>query len=116
MQMNEICDLIKSISDGKLTLKEAKLKAEAVDINPNSFNDYYQAYRNMINGTIHTRSINSELRSLMLTRIKIYFGIEALHKALDAFEKSILYYEDKHNTHRYKDRSILDSHRASIMF
>ena len=67
----------------------------------------------MLNGTVHTRSINSDLRDMMLRRIKSYFGIEALLKALDAFEKSIQYYESKHNTRMNKDRSVLDSHRVS---
>ena len=39
-QMNMICNLVKSISDGRKTLKEAKLEAEDEGINPNSFNDY----------------------------------------------------------------------------
>ena len=110
-QMNVVCDLVKSISDGRITLKEAKLKAEDESINPNSFSDYYRAWRTMLDGTVHTRSINSDLRRVMLSRIKSQYGIESLQKALDAFEKSIEYYEESHNTHMNKDRAVLDLYR-----
>ena len=109
--MNVICDLVKSISDGRITLKEAKLKAEDENINPNSFSDYCRAWRTMLDGTVHTRSINSDLRRVMLSRIKSQHGIESLQKALDAFEKSIEYYEVSHDTRMFKDRSVLDLYR-----
>ena len=109
--MNVICDLVKNISDGRMTLKEAKLKAEDDGINHNSFSDYYRAWRNMLDGTVHTRSINADLRRVMFSRIKLQYGIESLKKALDAFEKSIEYYEESHNTHMNKDRAVLDLYR-----
>lgn len=110
-QMNVICDLVKSISDGHITLKEAKLRAEDENINPNSFSDYYRAWKTMLDGTVHSRSINSDLRRIMLSRIKLQYGLDALNRALDAFEKSIEYYEDNHGTRMHKDRSVLGLYR-----
>lgn len=111
-QIIVICDLVKSISDGRITLKEAKLMAEEAGTNPNSFSDYYRAWRTMLDGTVHSRSINSDLRRVMLSRIKSQYGPESLQRALDAFEKSIKYFEDKHKTRMIKDRSVLDSFRG----
>lgn len=110
-QMYLICDLVKSISDGRITLKEGKIKAEEEGINVNSFCDYYRAWQTMLDGAVHSRSINSDLRRVMLSRIKLQYGIEALRRALDAFEKSIEYYEGNHNTRMIKDRSVLTTYR-----
>ncbi len=113
--INEICDLVKSISDGKNILKEACLKAEERGINPNSFNNYYRAWHKMLNGEVHTRSINSELRNEMLTRISKYYGNETLKIALEAFEKSINYSEETHNTNMFKDRAVMEWHRRFLV-
>ena len=103
----------KEIYSGKDTLKNAKstLYSE-YGVNENSFADYYYAFKNMLDGKLHKRMINSDLRDYYLTRIYEDYGVDKLRIALQMYNKSILYYEQCHNNNRLlkKDRRIYDKH------
>ena len=103
----------KEIYSGKDTLKNAKstLYSE-YGVNENSFADYYYAFKNMLDGKLHTRIISSDLRDYYLTRIYEDYGVDKLRIALQMYNKSILYYEQCHNNNRLlkKDRRIYDKH------
>lgn len=111
-QITVICQLVQKVYYGTMALKAAKVKAEQNGINSNSFNDYNSAWRNMLNGVTHTRSINSDLRDNMLFIINHSFGADRLLNALAAFEQSIIYYESTHSTTMHKDRAVLAKYKA----
>lgn len=107
-----IYEKAKGVYSGKDTLKNAKetLYSE-YDVNKNSFADYYRAFKNMLDGKLHTRIISSDLRDYYLTRIYEDYGVDKLRIALQMYNKSILYYEQCHNNRLLKkDRRIYDKH------
>lgn len=83
---------------------------EDLGVNVNSFADYYRAFQKMMDGGLHSRSINSDLRDYMLSRILVEFGVERYKKALDAYYQSILWYEKNHHVYMSKERSIYNKH------
>lgn len=108
-----IYEKAKGIYSGKDTLKNAKstLYSE-YGVNENSFADYYRALKKMLDGTLHKRMINSDLRDYYLTRIYEDYGVDKLRIALQVYKDSILYYEQcrNNNTSMKKDREIYDKH------
>lgn len=107
-----IYEKAKGIYSGKDTLKNAKgMLASEYGVNENSFEDYYYAFKNMLDGKLHKRMINSDLRDYYLTRIYEDYGVDKLRIALQIYMGSILYYEQSHNNILLKkDRGIYDKH------
>ena len=66
-------------------------------INKNSFADFYRAFQKMLDGELHTRGINTELRDYYLSQIYKDYGATKLRTALKAYMDFILYYESSHN-------------------
>ena len=76
-------------------------------INKNSFADFYRAFQKMLDGELHTRGINTELRDYYLSQIYKDYGATKLRTALKAYMDFILYYESSHNnTKRNIERNI----------
>lgn len=107
-----IYEKAKEVYSKQDTLKNAKSKLYSeYGVNENSFEDYYYALKNMLDGTLHKRMINSDLRDYYLTRIYEDYGVDKLSIALQAYMSSILYYEQGHDNRLLKkERGIYDKH------
>ncbi len=107
--MAEIYGLAKQIYLKELRQIDARQQIQSrlsVPINDNSFIDFCAALRHMLNGTLHTRGISTDLREFYLERIYKDFGIDRLKIALNAYMMHIEYYENKRHTHRKIEREI----------
>ncbi len=107
-----IYEKAKEVYSKQDTLKNAKgMLASEYGVNENSFEDYYYAFKNMLDGTLHKRMINSDLRDYYLNRIYENYGIDKLRIALQAYMDAISYYEGSHNNILLKkERRIYDKH------
>lgn len=107
-----IYETAKAVYQKKVTLQRGKEYVnKKYNINVNSFADYYRAFQKMMDGGMHRRSINSDLRDYMLSKILEEFGIERYNKAIDTYYQSILWYESTHQTNMLKERSIYNKHK-----
>ena len=106
-QMSAIYKMAKAIYNKEERLKNGKEKLFlAYGVEPNSFADFYRALKKMLDGELHTRGINTDLRDYYLSQIYKDYGAEKLETALDAYMKFIIYYEEGHNTIRKIEREI----------
>lgn len=103
----DIYRISRKIYKGEIKLVDAKKEInERYGMNQSSFTDHYYAYKKMLEGKLHQRTIDTEIRDIMLYSIKSEYGIQQLRIALDAFLSHIQYYEKNRNTIRRKDRNI----------
>ena len=106
-QMSAIYKMAKAIYNKEERLKNGKEKLFlAYGVEPNSFADFYRALKKMLDGELHKRGINTDLRDYYLSQIYKDYGAEKLETALDAYMKFIIYYEEGHNTIRKIEREI----------
>lgn len=107
-QMSAIYKMAKAIYNKEERLKNGKeILFLSHGINKNSFADFYRALNNMLEGKLHTRGINTDLRDYYLSQIYKDYGGERLKIALKAYMDFILYYEGGHNnTTRKIERDI----------
>lgn len=107
-QIEAIYEMANAIYYKKIKLIDAmQIMHIKYGINKNSFADYYRALQKMLDGELHTRSINTDLRIYYLNMIYRYYGTNRLEIALNAYMKSIIYYEKKHNnSNRRIERNI----------
>lgn len=107
-QIEAIYEMANAIYYKKIKLIDAmQIMHNKYGINKNSFADYYRALQKMLDGELHTRSINTDLRIYYLNMIYRYYGTNRLEIALNAYMKSIIYYEKKHNnSNRRIERNI----------
>lgn len=111
----DIYHISRKIYNGEVRLVDAKKEVEAqYGMNQSSFTDHYYTYKKMMEGKLHQRTIDAEVRDVMLRSIKAEYGIQQLRIALDAFMKHIQYFEKKGNTTRWKDRSIYDKYQNEL--
>ena len=79
----QICD---DIYHKKIRLVDGKNKMyQEYNMNPSAFADYFYTYKKMLNGELHQRTIQPEIRQYMLEQIKAKYGLERLRTASDAF-------------------------------
>ena len=93
------------------TLKDAKEIGAKFGISPNSINYYCSAFRHMMNGTRHTSSIGTEIRDFFLSQIFSKYDVNIKINALNAFEQTIEYDENRHHCALHKNRCILEKYR-----
>ena len=69
-QMSAIYKMAKAIYNKEERLKNGKEKLFlAYGVEPNSFADFYRALKKMLDGELHTRGINTDLRDYYLSQI-----------------------------------------------
>ena len=106
--MSAIYKMAKAIYNKEERLKNGKetlFLSHGID--KNSFADFYRALKKMLDGELHTRGINTDLRDYYLSQIYKDYGAEKLRIALKAYMDFIIYYEEGHNnTTRKIERDI----------
>ena len=108
----QICD---DIYHKKIRLVDGKNKMyQEYNMNPSAFADYFYTYKKMLNGELHQRTIQPEIRQYMLEQIKAKYGLERLRTALDAFMMHIRYYEKIQQTTVRKDRALYEKYAKEL--
>ena len=76
-QIKAIYKMAKAVynKDERLNVGAEKLY-ETYGVNVNSFKDYYRALQKMLDGKLHTRAINSNLRDYYLSCIYVDYGVD----------------------------------------
>ncbi len=100
--------------NGTKTLKEVKEIGRSSGISPNSVNYYCAAYRHMMNGTLHTSSIGTEVREYFISQIFSMCNNHIKRNALNAFEQTIEYDEERNHCTLHKNRSILEKYKKFL--
>ena len=91
---NDVYQYVVSVYMGKMSMKDAAERVHDLHcVAPNSFVMYYYAFKNMLSGELHTRSISSSLRRILLDGIYKDYGKEGLRTALKAYLAHIKYQE-----------------------
>lgn len=112
----EIWQMCDRIYYNKIRLSDGKKEIESkYGMKQSSFTDYYYSYQKMLDGRLHQRTIQTEIRGYMLERIKELYGICALKTALKAFMLHIEYYEQLKNITRWKDRTLYEKYNQEII-
>lgn len=112
---DDIFRLSRKIYKEEIKLVDAKKEVnERYGMNQSSFADHYYTYKKMLEGRLHQRTIDTEVRNIMLYSIKEEYGTEQLRIALNAFMEHIKYYEVLRNTTRWKDRNIYDKYQNEL--
>lgn len=110
-QIKAIYKMAKAVynKDERLNVGAEKLYG-TYGVNVNSFKDYYRALQKMLDGKLHTRAINTDLRDYYLSCIYVDYGVDRLGIALTAYMKAIEYYEETHNCVRKIEREIYEKY------
>lgn len=113
--VEDIYHILRRIYTGEIKLTDAKKEFnKKFGMNEQSFTDYYYAYKKMMKGQLHQRTIDTGIRDFMLRSIKERYGIQQLRTALNAFIAHIEYYETLRNTTRWKDRNVYDKYQNEL--
>lgn len=112
---NDVYLYVVSVYMDKISIKDAAEKIHNIHYNvaQNSFIMYYYAYKKMLSGELHTRSISQSLRKLFLDRIYENFGVMGLRKALKAYLAHIEF-RKKNGDNPIKDKILYEEYANKI--
>lgn len=112
---SDIYNIANAIYKKEIKLVDGKNRAhDKWGMNRSSFADCYYAFKKMMDGELHQRTIISEIRDCMLFHIKQDYGLSRLEKALYAFMQHINYYEKKQKTNVRKDRALYEKYMNEL--
>ena len=112
---DDVYRYVVSVYMDKISIKDAAEKIHNTHYNvaQNSFIMYYYAYKKMLSGELHTRSISQSLRKLFLDRIYENFGVMGLRKALKAYLAHIEFREEN-GDNPIKDKILYEEYANKI--
>jgi len=98
----------------KLVKGQDELNYKCNGMNESSAADFIYSFKKMLEGKMHQRTINSDIRDYMLECIYKEYGREKLRIALGAFMKHIEYYEDIKEGTQIKDRQLYEKYQILL--
>ena len=113
---NSVYSHVVSVYLGKMHITDAANRIHNLynDVAQGSFIMYYYAYAKMLSGELHTRSISSSLRRILLDGIYNDYGEEGLRTALKAYLAHIKY-QEKNGINPVKAKIIYEEYAQKII-